>query len=141
VTHFTLGKEYENTFPTKGAWGVWYLPGSPQFHVQWTGIAEILGGVGLLIGGAYDAFMPVFGECPNVITSAGIGSDAAAGLLLLTAVVSPANIFMYTHGAKLPMDGPEVPVVGHAIRGIMQVVLFGLLYEMGEGTFDALLNA
>lgn len=141
VTHFTLSKDYENTFPTKGAWGVWYLPGSPQFHVQWTGIAEILGGVGLLIGGAYDVFMPVWAECPNVITSAGIGSDAAAGLLLLTVVVSPANIFMYTHGAKLPMDGPEVPVVGHAIRGIFQVVLFGLLYEMGKGSFDAVLNA
>lgn len=140
VTHFTLQEEYENIYPSKGAWGFWYLPGSAAFHVQWTGVAEILGGVGLLIGGAYDVFMPVWGECPNVITSAGIGSDAAAGLLLLTAVVTPANIFMYTHGAKLPMDGPEVPVVGHAIRGVMQVVLFGLLYQMGQGTFDALLN-
>ena len=64
-----------------------------------------------------------------------------AGLLLLTAAVTPANIFMYTHGAKLPIDGPEVPIVGHAIRGAMQVVLFGLLYQMGQGTFDALLSA
>ena len=109
--------------------------------MQWTGIAEFLGGLGLLIGGAYDFWMPVWGECPNVLTSAGIGSDAAAGLLILTAVVTPANVFMYTHGAKLPIDGPEVPVVGHLIRGIMQVVLFGLLYQMGQGTFDILLNA
>lgn len=93
-----------------------------------------------MIGGAYDAFMPVFGDIPNAITSAGIGSDAAAGLLLLTAVVTPANVFMYTHGAKLPMEGPEIPVAGHAVRGVMQVVLFGLLYQMGEGTFDCLLN-
>jgi uncharacterized membrane protein len=141
VTHFTLQKEYTNIYPFKGAWGVWYLPGSPSFHVQWTGIAEILGGVGLIIGGLYDAFMPVFGTMPNVITPAGIESEAAAGLLLLTAVVTPANIFMYTHGAKLPMEGSEeVPVVGHAVRGVLQVVLFGLLYQMGEGTFDALLN-
>ena len=77
VTHFTVQKEYENIYPSKGAWGIWYLPGTPEFHVKWTGVAEILGGLGLLIGGAYDAFMPVFGECPNVITSAGIGSDAA----------------------------------------------------------------
>ena len=85
--------------------------------------------------------MPVFGTMPNVITPAGIESEAAAGLLLLTAVVTPANIFMYTHGAKLPMEGSEeVPVVGHAVRGVLQVVLFGLLYQMGEGTFDALLN-
>jgi len=141
VTHFTLESEYINIYPQKGAWGFWYLPGSPKFHVQWTGIAEILGGLGLVIGGAYDAFMPVWGECPNVLTSAGIGSDAAAGLLLLTAAVTPANVYMYTHGAKLPMDGPDVPVVGHLIRGIMQVVLFGLLYQMGQGSFDALLSS
>lgn len=140
VTHFTLEDAYVNIYPSKGAWGFWNLPGSPKFHVQWTGVAEILGGVGLLIGGAFDAFAPVWGNCPNVITSAGIGSDAAAGLLLLTLVVSPANIFMYTHGAKLPIEGPEVPVAGHAIRGVMQVVLFGLLYQMGQGTFDAILH-
>ena len=52
-----------------------------------------------------------------------------------------ANIFMYSHGAKLPIEGPEVPIVGHAIRGVMQVVLFGLLYQMGQSSFDALLNA
>ena len=64
-----------------------------------------------------------------------------AGLLLLTAAVTPANIYMYTHGAKLPIEGPDVPIVGHAIRGVMQVVLFGLLYQMGQSTFDALLSA
>ena len=140
VTHFTLQEEYENIYPSQGAWGFWYLPGSKEFHVKWTGVAEILGGVGLLVGGAFDAFAPVYYSCPNIVTNAGIGSDAAAGLLLLTAVVTPANIFMYTHGAKLPMDGPEVPIVGHFIRGIMQVVLFGLLYQMGEGTFEQLLS-
>jgi hypothetical protein len=31
--------------------------------------------------------------------------------------------------------------VGHLIRGVMQVVLFGLLYQMGQGTFDDLLKA
>jgi len=77
VTHFTLQEQYENIYPSKGSWGIWYLPGSPEFHVKWTGVAEILGGVGLLIGGAYDAFMPVSNDIPNVFTSAGIGSDAA----------------------------------------------------------------
>jgi uncharacterized membrane protein len=140
VTHFTVQKEYENIYPSKGAWGFWNLPGSAEFHVKWTGVAEFLGGLGLLIGGAYDAFAPVYTTCPNIITDAGIGSDAAAGLLLLTTVVTPANIFMYTHGAKLPMDGPELPVAGHAFRGVMQVVLFGLLYQMGQGTFEAILS-
>jgi len=77
VTHFTLQEQYENIYPSKGSWGIWYLPGSAEFHVKWTGVAEILGGVGLLIGGTYDAFMPVSNDIPNVITTAGIGSDAA----------------------------------------------------------------
>ena len=139
VTHFTLQKEYENIYPQKGTWGIWYLPGSAEFHVKWTGIAEIVFGIGLLIGGLYDAFAPVYATSPNVITSAGIGSDCAAALLLLTIAVTPANIYMFTHGARLPVDGPEVPITGHIIRGLMQVVLFGLLYQMGAGTFEQLL--
>lgn len=140
VTHFTLQDAYENIYPQKGSWGLWYLPGSSEFHVKWTGVAEIVGGLGLVIGGLIDAFAPVYFDCPNVITNAGLLSDSAAGLLLLTIAVTPANIYMFTHGARLPVDGPEVPVVGHAIRGIMQVVLFGLLYEMGQGTFEQLLG-
>lgn len=148
VTHFTLEKEYVNIYPAKGAWGFWNLPGTPEFHVRWTGIAEILGGVGLLIGGAYDAFAPVYTQFPNVVTPAGIGYDAAAGLLLLTLAITPANIYMFTHGARLPMEdpaspgepGPEVPVVGHAIRGVVQVVLLALLYQMSDGTFDSIAN-
>lgn len=139
VTHFTLQDAYENVYPQKGAWGIWYLPGSPEFHVKWTGIAEILGGVGLVIGGLIDAFAPVYFTSPNLLTDAGIGSDSAAALLLLTIAVTPANIYMFTHGARLPVDGPEIPVAGHAIRGVMQVVLFGLLFQMGSGTFEQLL--
>lgn len=138
ITHFTIQEEYENIYPSWGSWGFWYLPGSKAFHVQWTGVAEILGGLGLVFGGALDAFKPVYFECPNVFTNAGILSDSAAGLLLLTIAVSPANIFMFTHGAKLPKDGPEVPIIGHAIRGVLQIILLGFLYQMGEGSFDAL---
>lgn len=138
ITHFTIQEEYENIYPTKGAWGIWYVPGDKTFHVQWTGYAEILGGLGLLIGGAFDTFAPVYVSSPNLFTQAGIASDSAACLLLLTVAVTPANIFMYTHGAKLPRDGPEVPIAGHVVRGLLQVLLFGLLYQMGEGTFDSL---
>lgn len=147
VTHFTLEEEYINIYPSKGAWGgLWVLPGSAKFHVQWTGIAEVLGGIGLLIGGFYDAFAPVYTQFPNVLTPAGIGSDSAAALFLLTLAVTPANIYMFTHGAKLPKEtpdgepGPEVPISGHAIRGALQIILLSLLYQMGEGTFDSLVN-
>jgi uncharacterized membrane protein len=140
ITHFTVEEEYCNIFPSQGAWGIWYLPGSAKFHVRWTGVAEILGGLGLCIGGIMDAFAPVYYSSPNLLSDAGLESDAAALLFLLTIAVTPANIYMYTHGAKLPMDGPTIPISFHAIRGIMQVVLLGLLFQMGEGTFEQLLS-
>jgi uncharacterized membrane protein len=143
VTHFTVEDEYCNIYPSRGTWGLWYLPGSPQFHVQWTGVAEILGGVGLLLGGAMDSpLFPVYFDSPNLLSSnAGLLSDSAAALCLLTLAMTPANIYMYTHGARLPKEGPAVPISFHVIRGAFQIVLLGLLYQMGEGTFDAWLTS
>eukprot|EP00534_Pseudo-nitzschia_fraudulenta_P002151 CAMPEP_0201130960 /NCGR_PEP_ID=MMETSP0850-20130426/41383_1 /ASSEMBLY_ACC=CAM_ASM_000622 /TAXON_ID=183588 /ORGANISM="Pseudo-nitzschia fraudulenta, Strain WWA7" /LENGTH=253 /DNA_ID=CAMNT_0047400875 /DNA_START=189 /DNA_END=947 /DNA_ORIENTATION=- len=108
ITHFTLAEEYENIVPTKGSWGVWNIPGSKAFHVAWTGVAELAGGLGLLAGGISSSLAP--------FTSAGLGSDSAAALFLLTLAVTPANIFMYTHGAKLPMDSEPLPVAFHGVR-------------------------
>lgn len=141
VTHFTVAEEYENVYPYPNAWGgLWKLPGSPQFHVAWTGVAEFVGGAGLLAGGLIDWLAPVYFSSPNIVTQAGLESDCAAALYLLTWAVTPANIFMFTHGAKLPMEveGP-VPITFHVVRFALQVVLLGFLYQMGEGTFDALL--
>jgi uncharacterized membrane protein len=141
VTHFTVAEEYRNIYPYQGAWGgLWKLPGSADFHVAWTGVAEFVGGAGLLAGGLIDWLAPVYFSSPNIITSAGLESDCAAALFLLTWAVTPANIFMFTHGAKLPMGVEEpIPVSFHVVRFVMQVVLLGFLYQMGEGTFDALL--
>ena len=133
VTHFTLAEEYENIVPTKGAWGVWNIPGSRAFHVAWTGVAETVGGLGLLAGGLSNSLDLGLG---SPLTSAGLESDMAAALFVLTLAVTPANIFMYTHGAKLPMDSDPLPLQFHAIRWAMQVVLLGFLYQMGEGTFQ-----
>ena len=47
AAHFALPKGFEDMFPHEGAWGFWYLPGTPDFHVKWTGVAEILGGLGM----------------------------------------------------------------------------------------------
>jgi uncharacterized membrane protein len=137
ITHFTLADEYENIVPTQGAWGLWNVPGSRAFHVAWTGVAELAGGLGLLAGG----LSPMFGSAPLApLTSAGLESDSAAALFLLTLVVTPANIFMYTHGAKLPMDSEPVPVTFHAVRLVMQIVLLGFLYQMGVETFQVLFD-
>ena len=67
----------------------------------WTGVAEFVLG-GLLTAGA----------CTRLLSSGSAGdglvSSAALGLLLLTVLVTPANIYMYTHGAKLPTNSPQV---------------------------------
>lgn len=137
ITHFALSEEYENIFPTKGAWGVWNIPGSKSFHVAWTGVAELAGGLGLLAGGI-SSIVSSSSSSLAPLTSAGLESDAAAGLFLLTLAITPANIFMYTHGAKLPMESEPLPVTFHGIRWIMQVVLLGFLYQIGEETFQVL---
>jgi len=59
-----------------------------------------------------------------------IGTQAALGLLLLVIAVTPANIYMYTHGAKLPMDSPPVPIAFHVVRGILQCFLLSYFYAL-----------
>ena len=59
--------------------------GSPKFHVQWTGIAEIFGGLGLTVGGVASLLhipLPI----GNLVSISG------AALLLLTAVVTPGSL-------------------------------------------------
>jgi uncharacterized membrane protein len=141
ITHFTVVEEYKNIYPYKGAWGgLWQLPGSSEFHVKWTGVAELVGGIGLLAGGLIDWLAPAYVSSPNIITPAGLESDCAAALFLLTWSVTPSNIFMYTHGARLPMEQPAVPISFHVVRFLLQVVLLEFLFQMGQGTYDALLQ-
>jgi uncharacterized membrane protein len=144
VTHFTVADQYKNIYPYQGAWGgLWKIPGSADFHVAWTGVAELVGGLGLLVGGLIDWLaVPVYNiSAPTIFTSAGLESDCAAALYLLTWTVTPANIFMFTHGAKLPMEVEgEIPILFHVVRFMMQVILLGFLYQLGEGTFVALLG-
>ena len=41
VAHFSLEKGFLDMYPHRGAWGIYALPGSPRFHVQWTGQAVL----------------------------------------------------------------------------------------------------
>ena len=50
---------YVNMMPAQGAWGVWYLPGSKEFHVAWTGVVEFLAGLWLIIGAASTAIFGI----------------------------------------------------------------------------------
>ncbi|CAM9491870.1 unnamed protein product [Discosporangium mesarthrocarpum] len=118
ISHFTLHEDFCRIYPGKGAWGFWYLPGSASFHVNWTGVAELLGGLGLALGG--------LGLGPQ-----GLMPAAALSLFALVIAVTPANVYMFTHGAQLPA-GLEVPVLGHAIRGAFQCLLLGVLWSLAS---------
>ena len=37
IAHFGLEQGFLDMYPHRGAWGIYFLPGSPSFHVQWTG--------------------------------------------------------------------------------------------------------
>ena len=103
----------------QGAWGFWYLPGSPSLHVRWTGVANILGGLGVVIGAMNPPSIPHW-----------LLRRAATLLLFVTVVSTPANIYMWTHNAaRMPeekvdeMPGGALPIWYHLARGAFQVVL------------------
>jgi len=121
VTHFVSPDQYCTMMPKRGAWGIWYLPGEPRFHVIWTGAAEILGGVGVLMG-SRDAVQDAAGW---------LEPASAMGLFLLTIAVTPANIYMATHNAPGPgPPGEVVPLSGHLARAVFQVLLLSTLWGL-----------
>jgi uncharacterized membrane protein len=135
VTHFTLKEEFENIYPARGAWGVWYLPGSKTFHVAWTGVAEFVGGLALALGGLNN-LSPNLLPLPEKLFVGPVAADAALALVALVYAVTPANIYMFTHGARLPIKGPQVGGQFHLIRGIMQVVLVAMLSIVAQPTLE-----
>jgi len=130
ASHFGAPDDFCNILPYKGAWGIWYVPGSPQFHVKWTGIAEVMSGVGLVLGSLMDLQGPY--------TSAGLLSDCAMYLCFLTVGMTFANIFMLTHGAKLPIKSEPLGMGFHFGRLSAQALILGLLYRLGEKSFELL---
>mmetsp|Transcript_17705 Transcript_17705/g.55810 ORF Transcript_17705/g.55810 Transcript_17705/m.55810 type:complete len:242 (-) Transcript_17705:37-762(-) len=131
VAHFTAAAAFESIYPPAGTWGFWYLPGSAEFHVAWTGVAELAGGAGLFLGAVILGLAGNFGwEVPPVLRQ--LHALSALGLFALTLAISPANIYMYTHGAQMvgltPGDAP-IPVEGHYARAALQAVLLSILWE------------
>lgn len=91
------------------------------------GVAEILGGLGMCLGA-----LP-FDSIPNWLCP-----TSALGLFFLTAAVTPANIYMYTHNAPGPL--PESAAPGalpwpfHVFRGVMQMVLLAVLWGIATAS-------
>ena len=91
--HFAFEGAYTAIYPPQGTWGFWYLPGSAEFHVSWTGGAEALGGLGLLLGGLGD----LLGDPLSGGRARPLRQLSASALFLLMVAVFPANIYQYTH--------------------------------------------
>ena len=135
VAHFTEAEGFENITPPNGTWGWWFTPFSPRFNVYWTGVVEIFGGSWMLFG----ALAPLAGfTLPAALGP--VVSDAALTLFLLTASVTPANVYALTHGANFPLN-LETPVKAHAIRLAFQPLLLAMMWEMAQPTLlDAQVN-
>ena len=127
AAHFALPGGFKDMFPHKGAWGWWNLPGSPEFHVAWSGVAEIVGGLGMASGALW------FLDTPDWLAP-----TSAYGLFLLTLAVPPANTYMFTHNAPgpLPEDAVEsmqtLPWYGHCARAMLQVFLLATTWGVAH---------
>ena len=134
--HFTNAAAFQSIYPPQGTWGMWALPGSAEFHVAWTGVAEVLGGAGFLVGGLGSSGAPDALK-PGLVR---LASTSALALAALTLAVTPANIFMWTHGAMMvdPANadaaGSTLPVSFHYVRFFVQVAVLSILVSYGVGS-------
>lgn len=120
ATHFFYKDEYAAIVPPKGSWGgLWNVPtpgadklglSDEEYHVLWSGVAEVGGGLLLILGGLNA--IPV--QIPAFL------------LFALTLAVTPANIYMYTHDAPLAFAPPLRYPDDHIGRGVVQIILLSL---------------
>ena len=117
-------------------------------------------GIALMIGGAYDAWMPVYATGPNIITSAGIGQDAAMGLFIGTLLqmirIQLSSLLLLPSGthheeivdrtsSTITSSPPRRPPLAGStgtsspMTLVLYILLLAQLYKLGEGSFDELL--
>ena len=128
VLHFVFVENFARIVPPRGTWGgLWQVPapfqkefGIPSYeyyHSYWSGVAECVGGLWLLVGGL--GYTTV--------------TEPALLLFLLTVGVTPANLYMFTHNAE---PGGAVPrlayPVGHIARFILQCGLLSNFWIMAN---------
>lgn len=126
AAHFALPEGFDAMVPHENAFGgLWKLPGSKRFHVNWTGACEIVGGLGTL--------------SLVVDPNSSLGKVSAFALFALTLAVTPANTYMFTNNSPgpLPPDATEEMMVltppQHFARGLLQVFLLTMLWGVATG--------
>jgi uncharacterized membrane protein len=132
IAHFTMKDTFIAMVPPKNTWGgLWQIPapfletisstiGTPlsyaEYHVYWSGIAEVGGGLLLII-----AFL-----FPNIVPMV----IPASLIFLLLICVTPANIYMATHDVQAPNLPPIPYPSGHVGRGILQCILLAMFWKL-----------
>ena len=96
-------------------------------------MVELLGGAGLIFSGVRDAIGSEESEEEDTLINF-IKPICASVLFVLTIMVTPANIYMFTHGAVMG-DMPPLDMSFHAIRFAAQVVFLTLLFTLARDSF------
>lgn len=94
-------------------------------------LSAAIGGIGLIVGGAYDAFMPIWETGPNVLTSAGIGQDSAMILLLISIYATVAR-----DGTEDQSKDSKNPPPATSTGVLLQMILLGQLSVLAEGSTE-----
>eukprot|EP00592_Proboscia_alata_P015840 CAMPEP_0194394700 /NCGR_PEP_ID=MMETSP0174-20130528/124002_1 /TAXON_ID=216777 /ORGANISM="Proboscia alata, Strain PI-D3" /LENGTH=240 /DNA_ID=CAMNT_0039190531 /DNA_START=207 /DNA_END=929 /DNA_ORIENTATION=- len=132
VSHFGNAEAFTAIYPPVGTWGLWYLPGTAGFHVAWTGLVELFGGMGLLWGFGSRLLLDEEEDDDGLVGKL-IQPLSALLLFVLTVAVTPANIYMFTHGATMGgADAGPLPLSFHFVRFGVQVVLLSLLLALAK---------
>lgn len=106
-------------------------------------LLSVIGGVFTLIGGAYDAFMPVWQTGPNIFTIAGIGQDGAVILLLVSviSIIQESWNKYQAMDAKYNLDSNFGKDNGSSSNQmLLQILLLAELYKLGESSVDEIVS-